>query len=52
MKKNSLNYLAVTDIFILLRHGGGLSEVQYDHGIPPTYLSLKLINLFINNLKL
>lgn len=27
-------------IFIPLRHGGGLSEVQYDHGIPPTYLSL------------
>lgn len=40
MKKNSHNYLVVIDIFIPLRHGGGLSEVQYDHGMPPTYLSL------------
>lgn len=40
MKKKSHKYLVVMNIFIPLRHGGGLSEVQYDHGIPPTYLSL------------
>lgn len=40
MKKISHKYLVVMNIFIPLRHGGGLSEVQYDHGIPPTYLSL------------
>ena len=40
MKKYSHKYLVVTNIFIPLRHGGGLSEVLHDHGITPTYLSL------------
>lgn len=40
MKKYSHKYLVVMNIFIPLHHGGGLSEVLHDHGIPPTYLSL------------